>query len=1060
MNLRVIFVLSSLAAVALACGKSTPPSTPPDGGSAAASPTTTPPSNSGSAADLGASPASQLASPVSGPAQEDLPPPPPRVIELPPLDLTTLTEVPRLVVDGRGHTSKVRALLYTHDGRSLVSAGYDKTVRVWSAATGELLRTLRVEIGAGPAGRIYTAALSSQDERLAIAGWLGRDDAPYRSSGADAFKVSVLDFHSGAVSSRLSGHADVVLASAFAHRGQQLLTGAGDQLAIIWDVSQASREATLSGHSGSVTAVAWSPDDRLVVTGSSDHTARVWTAEGAHRFTLSGHTDTVTAVAFTPSGRSVLTASADGSVRIFDATSGALLKVLAELEVPIASLGISPDGLHVLVTTTGGDFASHVIHINTSRLVASNRSHDNVVLVSALSPNGKWVATAGGDDFGLAVWELGTGREQVRASGHGAAVWNVGFRRDGSSIAWGQELGAEVHSQRQLNGPLLHELPLTLSAKTPAGPFAVVDVATQPDFVRASERVGAVEVRTPTGGDHEELQVLNGGQRVATIRRDVTSGFVHRAFTLTPDGQTVVSGGDNGALTSYDARSGYKRRDFVGHTGDVLALAISPDGRRLVSGASDQTVRLWDVASGSLLLTVFHARNREWVAFTPAGYYASSPYGDAYVGWHANRGPDQPAAYFPASALAAQLRHDVVVRHFVLADGSITTAIRSCNEALASGAPPFKHYRFEDLPQFAPPRVYYLDPGTDVRIQSDRIEVTAKAHSPTLEPITDLRFLVNGRPVDARWMRAVGSPYLWKNGREATLRAVLPLPEKVNRISVIASNRFNESEPISFDVHRSGGQAELEKIYQPSLYLLSVGVSRYGSPWLKPLSYAHSDAQAVAQAFEKQNENLYRRVVARTLTDRSVSRASLLDQLRYLTSGAEQHDVVVLFLSGYAAVDANGDYYFLPHDADPLRMKETALSWSELSTALASLPAKVVLLLDSSHGGAVTGSQEIEPIDVSQLIRKALTPESGLVVLTSSTGLESSFESSKWKHGAFTMAFLEGLGGKADYDGDRRVWIREIEHYVAKRVPQLTSGKQHPTSEIPQSIPNFALSER
>ena len=137
-------------------------------------------------------------------------------------------------------------------------------------------------------------------ERLAIAGGLGRDDAPYRSSGADAFKVSVLDFHSGAVSSRLSGHADVVLASAFAHRGQQLLTGAGDQLAIIWDVSQASRKATLSGHSGSVTAVAWSPDDRLVVTGSSDHTARVWTAEGAHRFTLSGHTDTVTAVAFTP----------------------------------------------------------------------------------------------------------------------------------------------------------------------------------------------------------------------------------------------------------------------------------------------------------------------------------------------------------------------------------------------------------------------------------------------------------------------------------------------------------------------------------------------------------------------------------------------------------------------------------------------------------------------------------------------------------------------------------------------------------------------------------------
>ncbi len=1066
MKERVIFIAPSLAAALLgamvfACSSSVTPA----GGSSAPAPAAKPsepaqasgPGPLDVRASAEAAAATRLASPVSGPAKDELPPPPPRVVEQPAIDLTSLTDVPQLVVDGQGHTSKVRSLLYTHDGRSLVSAGYDKTVRVWSSSTGELQRTLRGEIGSGPAGRIYTTALSSDDQLLAVAGWLGRRDAPNRSSSEDAFKVRVLDFYTGATIRLLAGHSDVVMSAAFSHLGRRLLTGSGDQTAIIWDASGGHRETSLSGHSGGITSVAWSPDDRLVVTGSIDRTARVWSADGQYRFAISGHGDTVTAVAFTPSGRSVLTASADGSIRIHDANTGALLKVLAEVGAPIGSLALTPDGLHVLVTTSGGDFASHVLNINTGRRVASNRSHDNVVLTSAISPNGKWAATAGGSDFGLSVWDLRSGREEVQTSGDGAAVWNVAFRRDNSSIAWGQDLNEEVHAQKQLNGPVRHELPLA----QPRLPLSVVDVSSnQTDFVRAVERVGAVEVRTPTGAEHEELQVYSNGQRQATIRRDVTSGFVHRAFSLSPDGQTVVSGGDNGALTSFSTASGYKLQELVGHTGDVLAVAISPDGKRVVSGSSDQTVRLWDLATGHLLLTVFRAQNREWVAFTPSGYYASSLNGDSYVGWQASRGPEQPAAFFPASALAAQLRHDMVVRYFILGDGSISAAIRSCNDALLPGQPQVAYYRFEDLPQFAPPRVYYLDPGTDLRIESDRIEITAKAHSPSLEPIEDMRFLVNGRPLDDKWLRNVGYPRLSKQGREATLRAVLPLPQKVNRISVVASNRYNESAPIGFDVHRAGGKAELEKLYQPDLYLLSVGVSRYGSPWLTPLSYAHSDAQAVVQALEKQNKALYGRVTARTLTDRSVSRAAVLDQLRYLTSGAEQQDTVVVFLSGYAALDDKGEYYFLPHDADPLRLKETAVSWSELRTALEKLPSRVVLLLDASHGGAVTGSDKVRPIDVSQLLRKSLSPDSGLVVLTSSTGVESSFESSKWKHGAFTMALLEGLGGKADYDGDRQIWVRELDHYVSKRVPVLTQGRQHPTTEVPRSMTNFAFTDR
>lgn len=1002
--------------------------------------------------------AAALASPVSGPALDDLPPPPPTRVERAPVDLTTLSEPPRLVVDGQGHTGRITSLLYTHDGRSLVSASYDKTVRVWSAQSGELERTVRGELGEGPAGRIVTASLSPDDQFLAVGGWLGTEASPSRTSSSTAFNIRVLDFHSEAVYRLLSGHSDVVLSTAFSHDGRRLLSGSGDQHAMIWDVLGGRSTRTLYGHSEGVTSVAWSPDDKLIATASADDTARVWdAASGSHLATLEGHTDDIRSITFTPSGRSVLTGSLDGTVRVWEAASGKQLKTLAQVGAPVGSIAIEKGGIKVLVTTAGAPFATHVYNINNGKRVAVFTGHDNGVLASAISPNGKWAATAGGGDFSLSVWGLETGQRQIYSAGHGQTIWNVGFSKDGESIAWSSDYDTKHTGQYQLNGPLRHKLRISGSA---AQTLAVEAATNQTDFLRAVTRAADVDVRTSSGREDESLEISIGSQRRSSIRRDLTSGFVHRAFGLSPDGKTVVSGGDNGVLQTFETETGRKLADFEGHAGDILAVAVSPDGTRVVSGSSDQTVRLWDLKTGALLLTVFHARNGEWVAFTPAGYYAASPFGDGYVGWHANRGPDQPASYFPTSALAAQLRFDHVVRQFILMGGRIEDAIIACNEMRGSGFPTVKYYRFADLPQFAPPDIYYLNPGNDLRIESDRLTVTARAHSPSTEPITAIEFLVNGRPLDDRWLGHVGRPRINITGREAEISATLPLPNKVNRITVVARNRFNESVPVSFEAARTGGAKELEKLYQPDLYVLSIGVSDYGSPHLKPLSYAHKDADELAQLLQKKNTGLYKRVESRILTERDGSRSAIQNGLSWLSARATQKDVALVFLSGYATRGSDGEYYFIPHDADIRRLKETAILWKDLKAQLERLPAKVVLLVDSSHAGAFSEKTDEPLLDMAALLRASVSQNSGIVVMTSSSGSESSYESPMWKHGAFTKALLEGISGSADYDRDRHIFIRELEHYVKKRVVALTSGKQHPTTDIPAELPNFPISQR
>ena len=83
--------------------------------------------------------------------------------------------------------------------------------------------------------------------------------------------------------------------------------------------------------------------------------------------------------------------------------------------------------------------------------------------------------------------------------------------------------------------------------------------------------------------------------------------------------------------------------------------------------------------------------------------------------------------------------------------------------------------------------------------------------------------------------------------------------------------------------------------------------------------------------------------------------------------------------------------------------------------------------------------------------------ESGVVVMSASTGSEVSIEDLAWGHGAFTKALLDGLDGLADYDQDGVITLKELDLYVTRNVKKLTNGSQRPTTQIPANMPDFPL---
>jgi WD40 repeat protein len=87
------------------------------------------------------------------------------------------------------------------------------------------------------------------------------------------------------------------------------------------------------------------------------------------------------------------------------------------------------------------------------------------------------------------------------------------------------------------------------------------------------------------------------------------------------DGKALASGGFNGYVHVWDARTGRERRKFKAHGLYVSCLAFSPDGKTLATGAhQDHDVCLWDFTSGKEVRRCKgHTHPVDCVAFSPDG---------------------------------------------------------------------------------------------------------------------------------------------------------------------------------------------------------------------------------------------------------------------------------------------------------------------------------------------------------------------------------------------------------------------------------------------------------
>jgi WD40 repeat protein len=284
----------------------------------------------------------------------------------------------------------IPGLVFSHDGKFLVSASWDGSVRRWDLARKGYTGTRQ------PRGNIRkplkVLALHPFTEMVAVGG-----------------EDRVVRLHDPRDSSEMvvgPTFRNRITALAFSTDGHSLamawFTGKESHDIRVLDTFSMQERTCLTDHSAPINAVTYAADGSFA-TGGQDRTVKLWDAKGHLLRTLPKLPAEVRALAFSPDGKMLVIGCRSGAIRIWDVSAGAFRGRCAGHVREIWSLAFSPDGS--MFASGANDETAKLWDACDGTELATIKGHKHAVCAVAFHPNGQYLAT-GGWDRKIRLWDL------------------------------------------------------------------------------------------------------------------------------------------------------------------------------------------------------------------------------------------------------------------------------------------------------------------------------------------------------------------------------------------------------------------------------------------------------------------------------------------------------------------------------------------------------------------------------------------------------------------------------------------------------------------------------
>lgn len=467
------------------------------------------------------------------------------------------------------HGSPVGGAVFLPDGKSVASSSYERlstgvvgVVHYWCVADGAIMRTVR--LGRKP---VVALAVSLDGKTMAAASW----DFCAFSWPTGGGEPVAFRFPNEGIYNACDG-------VALSPDGATLAACGKDKTARIWKLADGQLAATLRGHADFVAKLAFAPDGKQLATASADATVRLWKAtDGAPLGTLCGHSTGITDVAFSPDGRTIVSASVDGAVKFWNAAYKSYGGVRWNASRAAYVVRFSPDNQRLACCSYDGRV--QIWNAASGDSLASWQAHpsDKSCHMLDWSLDGKSIAS-GSYDQTVKLWHASDGK-LLATLRHPVALYYMRFSRDGKRLisCGGQTAFVWNVAERKLLTEFKgHTRPLTSVDFDPEGKRGL---------------------STAADGKAMVWDVATGQLHFAMSNPD--AAVAEAAFS--PDGKFIAVAGRSGTLNLHGSADGRLLKTLHQHRHGYQHIAFAPDGSRIAFAAD--VVGIVDARHGGLLGT-------------------------------------------------------------------------------------------------------------------------------------------------------------------------------------------------------------------------------------------------------------------------------------------------------------------------------------------------------------------------------------------------------------------------------------------------------------------------
>ncbi|BAZ14276.1 WD-40 repeat protein [Calothrix sp. NIES-4071] len=551
-----------------------------------------------------------------------------------------------------GHKDYVNDINWSKDGKYIVTASSDKTVRVWDV-TGKLLRDFQAHDDS-----VMTASFSP--------------DGKYIVTTSPDKTAKIWNFEGKLIA--VMPQQGTYIAAKWSSDGKRLLTtshdpdsNVSDKSAAVWDIS--GKLLVKLPHQGNVTDTDFSPDGKLVYTTSLDKNLRIWDSSSGQLLQTFNLPEVARSVTWSPNGKYLLTAF-NNTVNLLNTKGEQVEQIKLDSDARIDSVIFSPDSQRTVITYTDTEKQSLKIwDISGKKLTPINTGS---LSEPVFSPDSKYIAT--NNSKNISIWDTSgklqtelnnyqagigkirwspNGRFLISTNGKNAHIWDLSnqspvtiktqnrlpevnwspdstliyLAKDGNNIHILDSLGKRLTTLKGHTEPVItarfgvgRNMIISTSRDkttriwdTSGKTIAVLPNFNTPSFIQISADKKYIVASPDDDSNNLYIWDINGKFLTKLPKGDYWTAALYGNYII----KNPSNRSDN--IVRVLNLQGQEIAKLKGHTQPILNISISPDGQHIATGSYDNTARIWDLTGKQLAILQGHQNTVSGAQFSPDG---------------------------------------------------------------------------------------------------------------------------------------------------------------------------------------------------------------------------------------------------------------------------------------------------------------------------------------------------------------------------------------------------------------------------------------------------------